>query len=104
MEGKYLITTDNWFYGPDGKHYKAVWGNCKVFEDNKVLGIKTNIRATNWYVKVGSEENHIIVAGCQIHYAIRCDKKPETGVVQDYAFDAGKCSNYERPSTIYIAE
>lgn len=65
---KYLITTDQWFFAPDGSQYKAVYGTIKgVHEDKQVLDIKTNARSTNWYVEIGN----MTVAGCQIHYAVR---------------------------------
>jgi hypothetical protein len=75
MKGKYIVTTDNWFYAPDGNSYKAVWGDVTILEDT-FLGIKTNRNASNWYAKVGSENNHVIVAGCQIHYAVYCENEP----------------------------
>jgi hypothetical protein len=34
MKGKYLITTDSWFYAPDGKQYKAVWGEVSILSDS----------------------------------------------------------------------
>lgn len=77
MKGKYLITTDGWFFAPNGKQYKAVWGDVQVMDDTTIVGIKTNARSTNWYVKVGSEENFMCVAGCQIHYFIKCDEMPK---------------------------
>ena len=77
MQGKYLITTDSWFYGADGIQYKAVWGEVKITTDD-VLGVKTNSKSSNWYAKVSGEKNHIIIAGCQIHYAVKTDKKPNT--------------------------
>lgn len=104
MKGKYLITTDNWFTAPDGKLYKAAWGNVEILEDS-VLGVKTNRNSSNWYAKVGSTENHIILAGCQIHYAVRCEEKPNTGMAEDWnsaEVNAGQV--YKRPSMIYIAE
>jgi len=101
---KYLITTDMWFRGPDGQHYKSAWGTVKVLNDEETLGIKTNARSANWYVKVGSEENHVIVAGCQIHYAIRCEEKPVTTKVNDWELFDGQVREYSRPSGIYIAE
>lgn len=104
MQRKYLITTDAWFYAPDGKQYKAVWGDVIIFDDNKVLGIKTNIRATNWYARVGTEDNHVIVAGCQIHYACKSESKPNVNLTEDYSIEAGEVKNYNRPSSIYIAE
>ena len=34
MKGKYLITTDNWFFAPDGLQYKCCYGDVKIIEDN----------------------------------------------------------------------
>lgn len=66
-----LITCDNWFYAPDGQSYRAVWGTVKgIRQDSDVLGIKTNARSTNWYLEIGN----MILAGCQIHYALECGK------------------------------
>lgn len=104
LQGKYLITTDAWFYGPDGKQYKAVWGNVIPMSDSVMLGIKTNARSSNWYLWVGSLDNGMMVAGCQVHYAIKCPEKPETGMVDDYTSSNGDYKEYKRPSNIYIAE
>ena len=104
MKGKYLITTDNWFIAPDGKNYRAVWGDVEIVDDS-ILGIKTNRNASNWFAKVGTENNHVIVAGCQIHYSIRCDKKPSITEVEDYHTTATEgCKKFDRPSQIWIAE
>jgi len=72
MKGKYLITTEGWFTAPDGKLYKAIWGDVEIIDDT-LLGVKTNRNSTNWYAKVSGEKNHMIVAGCQIFFAIQCD-------------------------------
>ena len=103
MKGKYLITTDNWFTAPDGCQYKSAWGDVTIVEDS-FLGIKTNRMSANWFAKVGSEKNHIIIAGCQIHYAVRCEKKPETGYVKDWQADSSNVNIFDRPGQIYIAE
>ncbi len=104
MEGKYLITTDNWFFAPDGKQYRGVWGSVSIVGD-AILGIKTNARSTNWFAKVGTEENHVIIAGCQIHYAIKCDEKPIEGRVEDFSIENGVVKEYLRPQqAYYIAE
>lgn len=103
MEGKYLITTDSWFYAPDGKKYRAAWGSIQTIEDN-VLGIKTNRNSTNWYMQIGSDEKAAIVAGCQIHYAVRCDKKPNTNKITESSYDSNNCKEIERQTEIYIAE
>lgn len=103
MTGKYLITTDGWFYAPNGKQYKAVWGDVTVLNDS-ILGVKTNRNASNWFVKVGTDENHVIVAGCQIHYACKTNEEPHVGSTEDYILEGGKVSNYIRPTNIYIAQ
>ncbi len=106
MKGRYLITTEEWFIGPDGKQYKAVWGDVTILDDT-ILGVKTNRNSVNWYVMVGGPENHMIVAGCQVKYAIRCDKKPENGEVQDYHTAEKKedgIARYNRPTQILVIE
>lgn len=45
FKGKFIITTDHWFYAPDGKMYNAAWGEVKIFPDT-ILGIKTNAKST----------------------------------------------------------
>ncbi len=67
---KFLISTDDWFTAPDGEQYKSVYGTIVgVYNDEQALGIKTNRGSTNWYLGIGN----MIIAGCQIHYAIRTD-------------------------------
>ena len=75
MKGRYLITTDQWFLAPDGQLYTGVWGDVEILSDG-ILGVKTNDRSSNWFAKIGPEDNHVIVAGCQIHYAVRCEQRP----------------------------
>lgn len=103
MEGKYIIKTDAWFYGPDGKQYNAVWGDVEIMSDS-ILGIKTNARSSNWYAKVGTEENHVVIAGCQIHYATKCNAEPDDNLVDDYSIDSGKVTQFKRPNNIYVAK
>lgn len=103
MKGKYLITTDGWFTAPDGRSYCAVWGDVEIVEDI-FLGIKTNKNSANWYAKIGSENNHIIVAGCQIHYAIKCKDKPNTKDVLGYTTGENGINTFYKPTDIYIAE
>ena len=101
---KYLITCDNWFVAPDGKEYKAAWGEVKIIDDS-FLGIKTNKGSSNWFAQVGSDKKHIIIAGCQIHYAVICDKKPCVSRVDSWSnIEKGGISEYKRPTKIYIAE
>lgn len=92
-----LVTTNNWFYAPDGKAYKAVFGTVRsIKSDTETLGIKTNARATNWYVQIGN----VMIAGCQIHYAVECEEC-HLGDVQDWTSEQG---HHTHPSFIYGAE
>ena len=101
MTGKYLITTDSWFIAPNGYQYKAVWGEVEIVDDS-ILGIKTNRGSANWFAKVGTEQNHVIVAGCQIHYACKSEKEPSTEKVTDWQMDASNYNEAETPTRIYI--
>ena len=70
LKDKYLIHCDQWFFAPDGNSYRAVWGTVHEIVDSKAaLGVRTNAKSTNWYVVIGD----MVIAGCQVHYAIRCD-------------------------------
>ena len=103
MQGKYLITTDAWFYAPDGHKYRSVWGNVKILDDS-VLGIKTNRNSSNWYAYIGSEEKGMIVAGCQIHYAIKCNDSPNTNKITELNYGESGIKEFQRPTEIYLAE
>ena len=104
MTVKYLITTEKYFIAPDGLSYQAVWGDVKIVEDS-VLGVKTNRNSANWYAAVGGNGREIIMAGCQIFYAIKCEQKPNTDrVLEWYTADSGGIVENERPTKIYIAE
>lgn len=98
---KVLVTTDNWFFAPDGECYRAVFGTVQgIYKDEDVLGIKTNARSTNWYAQVGNTT----IAGCQIHYAIKVDSvsfKPPTREMEH----EGNLKTAENASTrIYNAD
>lgn len=94
-----LVTTDSWFYAPNGKKYRAVWGELKAIrETESVLGIKTNAKSTNWYAEIGN----MVIAGCQVHYIIKTDKYWAHSVVEgDYG--GGAYIEYCRQSEIYNA-
>ena len=97
---KALITTDNWFHGPDGRSYRAVFGTVKaVLGSEQTLGVRTNAKSTNWYVETGT----LTLAGCQIHYAIRTESA-SLGPVQDFEVKDGVVIEYVRPSHIYNAD
>lgn len=103
MEGKYLITTDEWFIAPDGQQYKAVWGEVKILGD-EALGVKTNRNSTNWYARVGNDNDHIIIAGCQIHYAFKSEETPSDQKVKDWSLDANNFNQKETPTRIYFID
>lgn len=83
---KYLITTDNWFFAPDGHQYRAVWGYIRKHLAEDVLGVVPT-RSTNWLLSVTNDnpDSSIMIAGCQIHYLVECPDMPTvlTGVYED---------------------
>lgn len=105
-DNNFLITCDNWFVAPDGKQYRSVWGKVTVHSDSETLGIKTNIRSTNWYAKIGIGERTVIVAGCQIRYACVCMKQPYTGMVDEIRINDTKGETFaiKRDNIIYLAQ
>lgn len=97
---KYLVTTNNWFLAPNGKQYKAAHGTVKgILSDNETLGIQTNRHSSNWYLEIGS----LIIAGCQIHYAIKSDECNFNPIEESTLHD-GEFKLSERPSNIYNAD
>ncbi len=98
---KALITTEGWFYAPDGISYRAVFGTVKgVLNSQDTLGVKTNARSTNWYVEIGN----MTVAGCQIHYAIKTDKCSNDKAPSWASSAADGLSEFKKPSGIYFAD
>jgi len=96
-----LATLDNWFYAPDGKQYKAVYGTVGAVRDSsETLGVRTNARSTNWYVEIG----RMTIAGCQIHYVIQCDDVHLGTVVEQHVSAEKGAIEYVRPCAIYPAD
>lgn len=97
---KYVITCDNWFYAPDGQQYRAAFGTVnQILTDEESLGIRTNAKSTNWYVSIGN----LLIAGCQIHYAVKTDvcSKEESRVDIEHN---GDFKQGLAPSRIYFAD
>lgn len=98
---KVLVTTDNWFFAPDGETYKAVFGTVKgVFDDQQALGIKTNARSTNWYVQIGD----MMIAGCQIHYAILTDGFSKNAPIREFEHNGKVIKGESTMTRIYNAD
>lgn len=98
---KALVTTSAWFFAPDGNSYRAVFGTVQAIETaEQSLGVKTNNRSTNWYLRIGN----MTIAGCQINYAIKTDKcSDKPGIGWDASAEFG-CKEYTRPCSIYFAD
>lgn len=95
-----LVTTDRWFYGADGREYRAVWGTVKaVCSDDETLGIRTNRNSTNWYAVIGNAT----VAGCQIHYVVRCESCPPL-TSEIWNIHEGEAKVTVRPTCVYNAD
>jgi hypothetical protein len=102
LNQKVIVTTQAWFYAPDGKTYRAVWGTLKgVHAAKDVLGFTVNASHANFYVEVGG----MVVAGCQALYCVRCDARPVFEAVPHALYDnASGLKLIERPNEIYLAE
>lgn len=97
---KFLITCDNWFLAPDGKQYKAVHGTINaILNDSEALGIATNRHSANWFVSIGN----MVIAGCQIHYAIKTDDCRLGNVVSENLIE-NELKRDRRESMIYNAD
>lgn len=98
---KYLVTSDSWFMTPSGEQARAAWGTCIIMTAEETFGFKPQRPSTNWFLKIGSEDKHIIIGGCQIHHVIRSETRP------DELLGKTKDSEYGREfpdNKIYFAE
>jgi len=73
---RYLVTTSSYFYGPDGKPYRAAWGVLEVQESKQVFGFTPSRQHANWYVTIGKGDRAVTIAGCEVLYAVRLDDTP----------------------------
>jgi hypothetical protein len=65
-----LVTTSTWFIAPDGKEYRAVYGELKaIHEAGSTLGFIPNRSHANWFIEIGN----MIIMGCQVMYFIQTD-------------------------------
>lgn len=97
----YLITTNNWFFAPDGEMYRGVFGKLKaIHSDQKTLGIRTNHRSTNWYAEIGN----VIVAGCQIFYAVQTEKVKKSAPTREIVHNGDLFFKKEERTKIYFAD
>lgn len=97
---KVLVTCDDWFYAPDGKAYRAVFGTVHAPQlAADVLGVQPNMRSANWYLTVGK----LTIAGCRIHYVLKSDTCA-LEAVDDQSLNEGSVKDYRRASHIYNAD
>ena len=97
---KVIVTCDNWFYAPDGRTYRAVFGTvhaARTAEDS--LGVRPNGKSTNWYLEVGN----MTIAGCQIHYLVKSDSCCLNRVLTNLSHE-GMYTYSTRESEIYDAD
>lgn len=95
---KVLITTQNWFYGSDGRQYRAVHGTLKAIHSvTEDLGFTPNRVHTNWTIEIGN----MIIMGCQVLYVQQSDSANHD-IVHDWVEDEGApIKLLNKPSTIY---
>jgi len=98
---KVLVTTDAWFLAPDGESYRAVFGTVNaILKDEDTLGIKTNSKSTNWYASVGN----MLIAGCQIHYAIKTDSVSFDAPTREMEHEGKLFTDKQSTTRIYNAD
>ena len=97
-DANYLITTDGWFYAPDGHPYRAAWGKATIIPAKDMLGFNPT-RSTNWYARIGEGDKSVIIAGCKIHFAIQCEEMPK---IRKGKFKKGKNGQQFKDNNIYI--
>lgn len=98
---KVLVTTEGWFFAPDGEMYRAVFGTVKgIHSSESALGVKTNARSTNWYAEIGN----MMIAGCQIYYCVKTDNVSFEPAIREIDHE-GKLFLDKQPNTrIYDAD
>jgi hypothetical protein len=98
---KVLITTDDWFTGPDANEYKAIYGTLKaVHEVGKTLGFIPNRSHANWFLEVGN----MTIMGCRVRYVLQVDQAPPSTGSRGWTVQDGKLLEYDKPNMIYFAE
>ena len=103
MKGKkLLITCEDWFLAPDGQQYKGARGTVRSVSDSQaVLGVRTNAKSANWYVQIGC----LLIAGCQIHYAVECAEPPNFGRSPEAIWGPPDgIREFDRPTMIFNAD
>ncbi len=101
LNKKYLITTDDWFFAPDGESYKAVFGTITAIKNDKdILGIQTNRHSTDWYLSIGN----MMIAGCQIHYCIQTDSVSSIPPTREIECEGKLTYEITKNSRIYMAD
>jgi len=101
---KYLVTCDNWFVAPNGETYQSAWGTAKILTTEQCFNFKPARPSTNWFLRIGNDEKHIIIAGCQIHYVIKSKIKPKDIYKNKTYIDKDMGGLKKSASRIYFAE
>lgn len=100
LNQKVLLTTASWFYAPDGRQYKGVWGTLKAVQEVKEkLGFVPNRSHANWFYEIGD----MVIMGCQVQVCIQTDQRPPD-IGKGWDVKDGVVMNFETPSPIYITD
>lgn len=66
----FLLNANNWFYGPDGESYIAIFGTIKgIHKNNDKEGGAVKLQITIGNMTVNAED---------VRYAIKCDRYDDT--------------------------
>ena len=103
LNKKVLITTSGWFFAPDGRQYRAIYGTLKSITDAKdLIGFTPSRSHANWVFQVGTAS----IMGCQVMYVLECDKPPTFQPITERTFSSEhNCSvSNTRDNHIYNAD
>lgn len=99
--GKNVLVNVDWFTAPDGKMYRAVWGELKGVHNTKdLLGFDTTRSHANWVYEIGG----CFLMGCKVSNVILCAAKPDFPEVDHVGYDNKEINIFKKPSEIYISE
>lgn len=99
--GKHIVTADEWFIGPDGEEYKGAYGEVEIINAKDVFGF-TPMRSANWYAKIGTPDDYVIIAGCKVHFSALANNPPLQTHTKGWTLHEKEIFHFDKPSFIYV--
>lgn len=77
-----LVTTDEWFFAPDGQEYRGAFGPCHIVKAEDLMGFRPK-NSADWFLQVGYGDKAVLLAGCRVHYAAMATAMPKVRAIYD---------------------